>query len=222
VRKGGEKQMVEKLILDAEALEQMGLISEAVYIIEYDMPSPRKIPKNAKPEVKKQLEKRNKLAKEFRNKMDFLLKFKILATKHLESCWLITKDKLSEAIEEIEDLKAKMKAKGFADVDKRIRIIPILTTKEAYESFEDKKAEFLLEFAMEHIRYLEKGLEERRISDSTLWRCKKAYEHIEVLAEELRNHERYTEIIDTNETLGDLIAQMEAIVVENKKKEAKK
>jgi len=214
--------MVEKLILDSEALEQMGLISEAVYIIEYDLPSPRKIPKNLKPEAKKQLEKRNKLAKEFRNKIDFMLKFKILATKHLESCWLITKDKLSEAIEEIEELKAQMKAKGFSDIDKRIRIIPILTTKEAYESFEDKKAEFLLEFAMEHIKYLEKGLEDRRISDSTLWRCKKAYEHIEVLAEELRNHERYNEIIDTNETLGDLIAQMEAIIVENKKKEAKK
>jgi len=210
----------DKLILDSTALEEMGVKSEAIYLIEYDLHSEIKIPKSYTEQQRKEAKKHNRLAREFRNKLIHLLKFKLMATQHLESCWVIEETRLETAIKGLEDLKEQMKAKGFSNVDKRLRIIPILTTEEGFEHYEDKKAEYLLSFAMEHIKYLENGIKERRMSKSTLWRCKKAYELIEALKEELKGNKRYNEVVDTNQILGDLIGKMEAIITEESQKEA--
>lgn len=215
--------MIEKLILDEKALESMGLSSKTYYIIEYDLYDDRcKIPANNTPETKKRLQKRNKLAKSFRNKLIFLLKFKLNATKHLESCWVIEENRLDLAIDALEGLKEEMKAKGFSDIDKRLRVIPILTTVEGFQHYEDKKVEFLLNFAMEHLAYIDKGKKAQRMSKSTLWRCKQAYSIVEALKDELKGNQRFNEILDTNEMLGEAIGDIESIIEEQKRKEAQK
>lgn len=199
-----------ELILDREQLNAMGIHSEEIYTIEYDMSSERKIPKGATEYEIKEIKAKNKLAREFRNKLIHALKFRIMASKHLESSWIISKEKLEIAVEELEDLKAEMESKGFRDVDKRLRIIPILTTDAGFEHYEELKAQFLLKFATEHIRYIDNGIEDQRMSPPILWRCKKAYSIIEELKEEVKHRpDLYDEIVDTVSLLSDKISIME-------------
>lgn len=203
----------DELILDKEAIEKMGLHSESLWIIEYDLNSCIVIPKNATPQEKKEITERNRRAEVIRNKMKFALKFKIMATKHLESSWLIAKERLEDAQAELTAIKEEMKANGFDNVDKRIRIIPILTTETGFENFQDMKTQFLLQFATEHIAYCDKGLDEQRLPKSSLWRCKKAYEIINTLAEELKSDDAKNEVKDTVNLLDDKIQQVEAMLI---------
>jgi len=214
---------IKDLVLDSNALDKMGLKDQAIYIIEYDIPTPNvsgnklRIPKNISEERKREIEKTHKKVVKYQNKLLFMLKFKLHATRHLDSCWLIEENRLELAIKSLEELKEEMKVDGFKDIDKRLRIIPILTTIDGFETFEEKKAEFLLQFSMEHIKYTDKAKREQKMAQSTLWRCKEAYSIIEALKEELKSHVRYNEIIDTNQLLGEQIAYIENML-ETKKK----
>jgi len=207
-----------ELTLDSKALEKMGLNSEAIFTVEYDLNSVKKIPKNATPETKAELKRYNKLARIFRNRLHFILKFKLRATRHLESCWIVSECNLEDAQKELETFKAAMKNKGFKDVDGRIRIIPILTTENGHENFQDKKADFILEFAMEHVKYCEKARREQKMSRGILWRCKEAYSACSTLREELKGHPRYNEMVDTIEILHDLINLVEPLTKTTKEK----
>jgi len=211
---------IEKLVLDETALDKLGLGDKAVYLVEYDLNSERKIRKDLNAEQRKALQKRNQLARGFRNDLIYILKYHLRATRHLESCWIIEEKRLETAIKGLEELKAKMKGKGFTDVDKRLRIIPILTTEEGIQNYEDKKAEFLLELAMEHIRYLEKVERERRAGNGVIWKCKKAFEVVSELKDELKANKRFKELVDTVEILDELICRCDKILkVEKNKKQ---
>lgn len=154
----------------------------------------------------------NKVANEIRNKMFFALKFRIMATKHLESAWLVSKERLSSAVAELDAIKAEMKVGGFDNVDKRIRIVPILTTEEGAENFEETKIAFLLQFCSEHLAYCDDGLANQRIAKSTVWRCVKTYEIINVLADELKTEDAKHEVRDMAELLSDKISQVQAML----------
>ena len=201
-----------ELIFEKADAEKLGLHSEALYIIEYDLNSRRQIPKNATEELKTELEEYNKRANEIRNKLFFTLKFRINATKHLESSLLIAKERLSTAVTEIENIKAEMKAGGFDNVDKRIRIIPVLTTETGFENYEDQKVQYLLQFCTEHIAYCDKALEEQRMPKSSLWRCKKAFEIVNLLAEELKEKDNQNEVKDTAQILSDKTSEVEVML----------
>jgi hypothetical protein len=244
--------MVDELIFDPKDAEKMGLHSEALFIIEYDLNSRRLIPKDYKlcpkcnehieninlvtgagldwcpkcgtdvsheqvkspitEQEKEERERYNKVANEIRNKLFFALKFQIMATKHLESSWLISKERLADAVTAIDALKEEMKRGGFDNVDKRIRIIPIMTTEDGFESYEDQKIQFLLQFCTEHIQYCDKALDEQRMPKSSLWRVKKAYEIINLLADELKSTDAQHEVKDTAELLSDKASQVEAML----------
>jgi hypothetical protein len=217
--------MTDELILDKKACEKLGLHSEAVYLIEYDLNSKRLIPKTATKQVKDEIVQLNKKAVEIRNQMGYILTFKIRATRHLESSWLIAKERLEEAQVELENVKEKMKSYGFDNVDKRIRIIPVFVREENFESFEDEKAQFLLQFATEHIKYCDRMLEENRVSEPILWRVQKAYEIVNTLSEELKNRDAEAEIKDMASLLDDKTQQVLALkqkLEEEAEKEQKK
>jgi DNA-directed RNA polymerase subunit M/transcription elongation factor TFIIS len=161
---------------------------------------------------KEERERYNKVANEIRNKLFFVLKFRIMATKHLESSWLISKERLADAVSEIDAIKAEMKRGGFDNVDKRIRIIPIMTTEDGFESYEDQKIQFLLQFIGEHLAYADKGLDEQRLPKSSLWRMKKTYEIVNLLADELKSTDAQHEVKDMNELLSDKISQCDAML----------
>jgi hypothetical protein len=168
-------------------------------------------------------ERFKKLARIFRNKLVFTLLFNLDATKHLESNWLIEGDKLEQAVSAIEGIKADMKNRGhgikeFEDADERIKIIPIVTTNEGFQHYEDKKAEFVLEFLMEHVKYAEEGIKTKRMAQAILWRSKKAVEICNAHAEGLKKNERYSEILDTINMLDELNGQCEAFLLEAKEK----
>jgi hypothetical protein len=206
-------QEIPELILDKQALEKMGLHSQELFVIEYDLNSRHVIPKSATEAEKKEIAKYNTEAEEIRNKMKFALKFKIMATKHLESSWLIGKDKLPQAVEALEEIKELMKEKGFDNVDKRIRIIPIVTDEKGFESYAEMKQQYLLEFASEHIQYADRMLSEQRINKSVLWRIQKAYAIVNILVEEIESKDAQNEIRDTNEILSDKASQCEALML---------
>ena len=216
------------LMIKPEDLEKLGLHGEAIYSLEYDMPSELDVTNGQKARIKKMsveerkaIEKKSKLAREFRNKLLFALKFKLHASKHLDSSWLLDNQYLETAINELEQLKRDMKAKGFDDVDKRIRVIPLITNSEGIESYEDKKAEFVLNFIYEHIKYAERGTKEKRISQAILWRCKQAVTICNSLAEELKNNVHYNEILDSVNILDELNAECDSFVLKSKKKQDK-
>jgi hypothetical protein len=202
-----------ELILDVDQLKAMGLHGEALYVIEYDLNSPITIGKNATEQEKDEIKKRNKEAIKIRNKMLFALNFQIRATKHLESSWLISSENLANARTALEAIKEDMRAKGFDNVDKRIRIIPILTNETGFENYEDMKVQFLLQFATEHIQYCDKGLEEQRMPRSSLWRCKKAIEILQAHVESLKKKDAQGEVKDTIAILDDKTQQCEAMIL---------
>jgi len=213
--------MSEKLILNEQALEKMGIVSETIYTLEFDMNAELKIPKSATKEEKEYIKRQNKLSRKFRNKMMHLLKFKLYATRHLESSWILEGKYLESAVRELEQLRNEMKARGFKDADKRIKIIPILTTVSGFQTYEDKKAEFLLDFLMEHIKYCEKGIKEQRMSEPILWRCKQAVSIVMAHSEALKNHKRYNEIMDTISILDEQIGECGKIILETKREKQK-
>jgi hypothetical protein len=213
----------DKLVIDEKALEELGLAGETIYTLEYDLYAEKNLTREMKakmsPEEIKGNERFNTLAREFRNKLAFTLKFKLYATKHLESSWLLDGEHLEIAINALEELKAEMREKGFNDCDKRIKIIPIFTTEEGFQHYEDKKAEFIFEFLMEHVRYTEEGIKEQRMSQSTLWRCKQTVAICSAHAEALKGTDRYNEVMDTISILDEQNSQCEAFLLEQKEAE---
>jgi len=215
-----------KLVIDEKALEELGLSRQTLYIIEYDMYSEKYLTDIQKRKLTKEQreanERFNKLGRIFRNKLLFALTFKINATKHLESSWLLDGDRLDEAVAEIEEIKAQAKSKGFEDIDRRIKIIPIFTTPEGHENYKDKKAEFILDFIMEHVKMAEEGVKNKRMAQSTLWRCRKAVEICNSHIESMKGHERYNEMLDTVNMLDELNGQCESFLTEQKAEKAKR
>jgi len=215
-----------KLVIDEKALEALGLHGETIYTVEYDLYSEKYLTDAEKRKLTKEQkganERFNKLARIFRNAMVFSLKFKLDAVKHLESSWLLDGDKLDEAVAEIEEIKAKAKSKGFEDIDRRIKIIPIFTTPEGFDNYKDKKAEFILNFIMEHVKMAEDGLKDKRMAQSTLWRCRKAVEICNAHIDSMKGHERYNEMLDTVNMLDELNGQCESFLCEQKAEKAKK
>jgi hypothetical protein len=220
-----DQKTTNKLVIDEKALEALGLHGETIYTVEYDMYSEHYLTDAQKRKLTKEGREANarfnKLARIFRNIIVFTLKFKLDAVKHLESSWLLDGDKLDEAVAEIEELKAKAKAKGFDDIDRRIKIIPIFTTPEGFENYKDKKAEFILDFIMEHVKMAEEGVKNKRIAQSTLWRCRKAVEICNSHIESMKGHERYNEMLDTVNMLDELNGQCESFLTEQKAEKAK-
>lgn len=214
-----------KLVIDEKALERLGLHGETIYVVEYDMPSRFPLTKAQKSKLTKEQLKADeifrKLARKFRNDLIYELKFNLNATKHLESNWLIEGDKLEVAVDHIEEIKTEIKAKAqaykeFENIDEKIKIIPVFTTNEGFEHYEDKKAEFVLEFLMEHVKYTENGIKNQKIAQCILWRSKKAVEICSAHSEGLKGNERYDEIIDTINMLDDLNGQCEAFILTQK------
>jgi hypothetical protein len=214
-----------KLVIDENALEELGLCGTTIYTINYDMYSEKYLTKKQQEKMTKEQREANKrfnkLARIFRNKIIFTLKFKLHATKFLESLWLLDGDKLDLAVSEIDQIKADAKRKGFEDIDGRIKVIPIITTNDGFQHYEDRKAEFVLEFIMEHVKYAEDGIKQKRMAQSTLWRCKKAVEICNAHAEGLKDNDRYNEILDSINMLDELNGQCEQFLLEQKEKRAK-
>lgn len=213
-------KMVDKLIIDESALAQLGLHGETIYLVEYDMASELTITQDMKlvktEEEIRAIQAKNKLAREFRNDLLYMLKFNLNATKHLESAWWIDGANLDATISQIEELKNEARSKGFEDIDKRIKIVPVFTSEEGFQHYEDKKAEFVLEFLMEHIKYGQKAEDEGRISASTHWRMKEAVKICSVLSEELKEHTRYFELQSTINLLDELTAKCGIMIQEEK------
>ena len=193
---------MEPLVLDAEALQKLGLYHKALYTIEYDLPR----------ESNNFDKETNYFVRMIRNKVVFMLKFKLHAIRNLDSSWFIDENVLDKATELLNQVKKEYASHNPPfNMDRRIRIIPILTTNEGYESYEDKKAEFLLQFLNEAIQKVEKGVADEIMSESILWRCKKTVEIVESIAESLTNHEQYKVIQDTIVMLVDSINGYEDI-----------
>ena len=216
------------LVLDKESLEEMGLSGEVFYLFEYDIPSAVK--NQHKQELSgKYTPEQAKLFRKLRNKAMFELKFNIKAMNNLYSSWFINAElKLKNgktALETTKELclwlKTELENAGFPQYAKKVRIIPILTNEAGAEAFEDKMAEYLVQFAIESIRQVDKGIHDQIMSESLLWRCKKAVEAIDTLKEELQGNAVYNEIIDSVEELDDKINQYEAIKKAKKEKQAK-
>jgi len=208
------------LKLNLGELQRMGLKGKCYWAIEYDLPHKHLKDRN---KGKKCSKETIKLFQDIRNKLMYALKFQIKAIKNLDSSWFISEDRLDLAEKLIEEIRDEMSQhRETIDYINKIQIIPLLTDEEGFETFEDRKAEFLLEFCMEHQRYVEKGLKTGDMYDSTLWRCKKSVEIIEELKEELKGHKQYREIIDTLRMLDDTISRYEDKKEQEKIKEIKK
>ena len=200
---------MEPLVLDREALQKLGLYHESLYAVEYDLP--RGSDKFDK--------KTNQFLRNMRNHIVYELKYKLRAIKNLDSSWFIDKTVLDKSTELLNQmiLEYKMHKPSF-DVSKRIRILVLLTTPEGFECYQDRKAEFLLQFLNESIEKVQKGVSDEIMSESVLWRCKASVELIESNSETLKHHEQYNVIADTLVMLVDMIQEYENIKKDKKEK----
>lgn len=185
---------MDNLVLDKNALERMGLYAKVIHLIEYDLYSELKVSKDASVEEARWLSQRNKLARRFRNDLVYLLKYKLFASQHLQSCWLIEERYLNKAKVELGELIKKMKERGFHDADRRIKIIKIITTPEDNEYYNTKKANFLLNFISEALGYCDRSEKKGKLDKGTLWRIEQAYEIVSIMKEEVQGHKLYGEI----------------------------
>lgn len=182
------------LVLDKEALEKMGLYAKVIFFVEYDMHSEWKIPEDAPSEEARWLAQRNKLARRFRNDLVYLLKYKLYATRHLQSCWIVEGKYLDLAKAKLREIIKKMEERGFHDASRRIRIVRIVTTPEDNEYYNTKKANFLLNFVNEALGYCDRAEKKSKLDKGTLWRIEQAYEIVSIMKGEVQNHKLYGEI----------------------------
>jgi len=215
------------LQLDVNELRKMGLSGTCFWVIEYDLPSLIRDQHAKDPEEKYQKGYTKEDAEniqKIRNKLLYQLKFNrnIGAIRNLLSSWFINEDALEEAKKLCEEIRSELESNGLHGFVNKVRILPILTNEEGLETFEDRKAEFLLDFCMEAQKQVEKGLKIGSLYEPTLWRCDKTYEIVNALKEQLRSHKRYNEIVDTVEVLNDSIQQYKNIKEEQKIAEMKK
>lgn len=211
------------LVLDKDALRNLGLNSEIIYLFEYDIPSAFKNPQTK--EISSSYTKEQAMFfRAIRNKLMFALKFKLHAVKNLYSSWFITDDYLERSEKFAESLRTELIAKGFSEKAEKVRIIPIVTTEEGFETFEARKEEFLLEFILESQKIIDKGLKEKRLSDSLVWRANKTVEIVSILKESLADKSkksRYNEIVDSLTSLNDSVNRFEQLKQKAKEKQAK-
>ena len=110
-------QKTSRLIIDAKALEELGLDPTVLYVVEYDLYSEKNLTKaqaQRMTQEQRDANKRfNKLARKIRSKIIFTLLFKLHAKKNLESSWFLDGDGLDEAVAEFEAIKQDAKRKGF-------------------------------------------------------------------------------------------------------------
>ena len=195
-------------------LNEGKVLEKPLWLCEYDLPTESKYLKKDD----------NKTIRALRNKIIFVLKFKLHAQQNLQSSWFISEEKISLAetllTEIIEDFTPKLPDKF--NLYNRIKLIPIYVTKEGYEHYENKKVEFILQFIGENTELMVKGIKKRRMNEGNLWKAKKCVEIYNVLKNDLKDHKRYTEIEEAIINLEDLIVQFEQIKVEEKNKRAKK
>jgi len=202
----------EKLVIDKDALEKLGLIDTPIYLIEYDLPK----------ESERFTKKMNRLLRQLRNKLNFALKFKILAMRNLDSSWIIPEERLAYAKEFIHQLKNEYKTKGFqGNIDRRIRIIPILTTKQEEETYADRMVNFLTEWITEAQETIIKGIKSKTLSEAGFWRVKKCFEdvHTHLTHPMVKRHKLVNQIRDDLQILDMDIHRYECIVEEKRKKE---
>lgn len=205
--------MADKLLFDKTAMEKLGLMDTPIYLIEYDLPR----------ESEKFTKKMNKTLRQLRNKLNFALKFKILAMKNLESSWIIPENRLEYARKFLESLKTEFKQKGYTgNIDRRIRIIPIITILEEQETYADRMVNFLLEWITEAQETIVKGIKMKTLSDAGFWRVKKCYEDVNIHLSHamVKKHKLINQIKDDLEILDMDIHRYENIV-EAKRKEEK-
>lgn len=195
-----------------ELLKKAGFDGEAVYLIEYDLPT-------KKMEKGKAYSEAGSPERAFRNALMFALHFKIGATRHLESTWLIDENRLEAAETELQKIKDKFVSKGFYDIEKRVWIHPIFAESEDLMRYVDRKIEFLLQFIEDQNETVQKGLDERRLPYHLLWRAKKAVEMINEISEDadVKAHKRHMEVKDTLVILEDNINRFEQIKKTDKK-----
>jgi hypothetical protein len=74
------------------------------------------------------------------------------------------------------------------------------------------KIQFLLQFCTEHLAYCDNALNDQRMPKSSLWRCVKTYEIVNLLADELKTEDAKHEVKDMAELLSDKISQVQAMM----------
>lgn len=182
------------LKVKTEELERIGLNPNAIYQISYDFPSRSKFFSKGV----------NQFLTSLRNSLNYTLKFKINAMQYLESCWIIEEAQLESAEAFLNELIKKFKEESSGlnldklfqskPIENRIKIFPIFTTEEGHRQFENRKVEFLLEFAMEQINRLDRYQEKKKFLADVVWRGDRAYEIITTLKEFVKKNKKIEKV----------------------------
>jgi len=182
-------------------IETKEIFETPIFLIEYDLPTERT----------EFSDKVNKKIRGLRNAIMFTLRYKLLAQRNLESSWFIEEKRLEETEAVISQIIEEFKKEipETFDLANRIKIIPIYTTKEGYDYYQNRKTEFVIEFIDEMIELVNKGIQDEHISESSLWRAKKALEVYEVLKPDLEGKPLFPKIRKKIGELQELIEEFE-------------
>jgi len=103
-------------------------------------------------------------------------------------------------------------------IEPRIYIVPLVTNKESYKSFEDQEADFLIEWLLRIQKSIHESLDKnekegKEIKKAFLYRKKDDYQLIERIAKrDLEDHPRFQYILDNIRIVRDLLYKLEHII----------
>lgn len=220
------------LVANQEFFESKGLVAKAIWLFEYDIPSAWN--KNVVVDGKViqvladgYTKENAKFFQDLRNTVVYQLRYVLKASKNLYSSWIINETQYTEATKLGQWVREQLIEKGFAESAEKVNIFPIYTNQVGYQSYEDRKSDFYLEFLTEIQESMAKGME--KLNKNTLklnevnnivWKAKKGVEIVNEMKENIEDktskHSRYNEIVDLLGLTEGQLAELESKLIEAK------
>jgi hypothetical protein len=171
-----------------------------------------------------------KFFQDLRNGLIYQLKTDLKAAKNLYSSWIVEESKIDEARKLQQHIREELINKGFSKHAEKVNLFPIFSTQEGFRSYEERKAEFYLEYLSEVQEGLSKA--DDKLKENTLklneisqavWRAKKALDIVnemkETLEDKTSEKSRYNEINDLSLTVEAQRAEIDLKLSDAKEKQ---
>lgn len=208
--------------------QNISLVTEGIYLFEYDIPSGYRDSAEKIVSIKYTKEQAEYF-QSLRSHVVYELKANIKKVAiNLYSSWIVDKTVLDSVEQLAQETRDSLIAHGFSEKAKKIKVFPVFTTQEGFETYQQRKEEFYLEYLAEIQKSVEKALTEKKTNDKKdcyqiIRKSEKALESIIENKESLKDKSaksRYKEINELIISVDESLSELK--ILEEKSKEKQK